>query len=71
MRKNKLESEFSIEKEKKDFIMVDVRILENKDISLESKAYYAMIEAECIKINDIPRQYLEELVSIGYLQEVR
>lgn len=55
----------------KEFVILERKIIKNKNLSPEAKAYYAMIEAEIVKISEIPVSILKELISIGYLEDLK
>lgn len=73
MNNSKLKVKDHIKKQPKNigFFFVDRKVVQNPNLSVEAKGYYAMIEAEAIDIHEVPESILDEFVKIGYVSEVR
>lgn len=55
---------------KNHFVSLNTSIIQDPRISLEGIGVYGMLESGAMKIEDIPKNLIKELIQVGVLLEV-
>lgn len=59
-------TKFKVKHEKQWIMLMNV-FIQDPRLSFEGKGYYAMVEADAIKLEEVPQKILQEFKDIGYI----